>query len=179
MIRSPSRQRAASRATKSARSESLRKMAVPSRPRPMTWCKVPGASSRGCLGMGRIYTCGAEESMLFRTYVPFSGRKHRRPSPKQTQTDRVIDDALSGLEAGPARLAHIEGAEDVVGAEDGDRPGAPARALGREFEVVHLLGLGVVEASAPEAPANRKRALVHLSPHASDLRVRRKRILSN
>jgi hypothetical protein len=107
----------------------------------------------------------------------------KRPceTPTHSRASLFVDPCRSvpRLEAGlSAWLAH-RGSRGCRRAEDGDRPGAPARALGREFEVVHLLGLGVVEASAPEAPANGKRALVHPSPHASDLRVRRKRILSS
>jgi hypothetical protein len=69
--------------------------------------------------------------------------------------DYVFCGFSSHLETGAAGLARVQGAEDVVGAEDGYRPGAPARALGRELEVRPLFRLGQIEASAPEALADR------------------------
>ena len=54
MLHCPSRASALRRLTKSARSVSVWKICVRSMPRPITWCQVPGASSRGWRGMPRI-----------------------------------------------------------------------------------------------------------------------------
>ena len=56
---------AASRSAKSVRSVSVGKILVRSRPRPMTWCRVPGASRRGCLGMRGGYNFSPKFVKLF------------------------------------------------------------------------------------------------------------------
>ncbi len=61
---------AANRVTTSARSVSAGTSFVRSLPRPMTWCRIPGASKRGGLGMRRHCRLPLQESSCFRTYVP-------------------------------------------------------------------------------------------------------------
>ncbi len=66
----PPSHNAANRVTTSARSVSAGTSFVRSLPRPMTWCRIPGASKRGGLGMRRHCRLPLQESSCFRTYVP-------------------------------------------------------------------------------------------------------------
>ena len=60
-----------------APASSLRKIFGPSIPRPMIWGKVPGASSRGCRGMGDARLPAIGLSSCFGTYLsPVSPVSH-------------------------------------------------------------------------------------------------------
>ena len=69
---SPSRYRVATLLRKQVRSSSLGKILARSMPRLMTWYKVPGASNRGCLGLGQASQSHRGLSCCCRTSVPLT-----------------------------------------------------------------------------------------------------------
>ena len=53
----------------------------PSIPRPMTWCRVPGASNLGCLGIINLHPISPHRPSQFRNNVPRTHEKESRRIP--------------------------------------------------------------------------------------------------